>query len=112
MKKNSKLTKVTKTIFYATIIGTLIAFASPAKAQCQPGERVWSPPVRGAYYSMQRTNFPPIPLLPYDVPIYFLDQPSNGLPCFLYDDRDIDYSGLQSITLSSEESSESEEPSF
>lgn len=109
-KKKPKLIPLTKTIFYGLMAAILVIATASARAQYQPGEQVWTLPAHGVYFSMQRTNFPPLPVLSLDVPVYFLDQPTNGMPRFLFDDRDVDYSELQSLSMSelSEESTESE----
>jgi hypothetical protein len=52
--------------------------AFDARAQYSIGQRVWTPPRTGTYFSLQSggTNFPPTPFLPYDpiqVPVYALN---------------------------------------
>jgi hypothetical protein len=64
--------------FGALITGMIfvgaVASAGTASVWAQSLDRVWSPPMTGSFYSMQRgTNVPPLPFLPFNVPVYRLD---------------------------------------
>jgi hypothetical protein len=71
----------------AVLIG-LLASAGAASAQLQIGERVWSPPWFGSFHSMQRSAYPPLPCLPFDVPVYRIAGKTNS---YAFDDRAINY---------------------
>jgi hypothetical protein len=75
----------------AVLIG-LLASAGAASAQLQIGERVWSPPRTGNFWSMQRYPFPPMPFLPFDVPVYRIAGQTNS---YAFDDRDINYDEME-----------------
>jgi hypothetical protein len=51
---------------------------------------VSSPPRFGTFYSMQFTNWPPLPELPFDLPVY--EAGASGI--FWYDDTQVDYQAL------------------
>jgi hypothetical protein len=51
----------------------VVAFVLGAAAQWQIGEQLLLPPPPGNYYSMLHgSEWPPLPVLPCDVPVYFL----------------------------------------
>ena len=75
----------------AVLIG-LLASAGAASAQLQIGERVWTPPWMGSYHSMQRSAYPPLPCLPFDVPAYRIVGKTNS---YAFDDRNIDYNEME-----------------
>jgi hypothetical protein len=75
----------------AVLIG-LLASAGAASAQLQIGERVWCPPWFGSFHSMQRSACPPLPCLPFDVPVYRVAGRTNS---FVYDDRAINYDEIE-----------------
>ncbi len=75
----------------AVLIG-LLASAAAASAQPQIGERVLSPPRGASYFSWQRWWYPPLPFLPFDVPVYQIVGRTNG---YVYDDRTINYDELE-----------------
>ena len=64
-------------------------FGHGVVAQWQIGEQVLSPPAFANYYSMGRgPDWPPLPFLPYDVPVYFLGTIAGTTnDAFAYDDR-------------------------
>jgi hypothetical protein len=73
-----------------TAILVFCSSAFDARAQYTIGQRVWTPPLTGSYFSLQSggTNFPPTPFLPYDpiqIPVYSL----NGSNSFIYDDSEV-----------------------
>src|SRR5438128_2721453 len=92
----------------ATRLGRLVLIAAAltitwtAAAQPPVGQRVDSPPFVGNYFSMQQTNWPPLPSLPFDVPVYSLGALPDGSVGYAYDDRDIDYSALELESASSQ----------
>src|SRR5215469_6151086 len=62
---------------------------------------VTNPPYLGTYYSLAFTNWPALPILPFDVPVYLLyTDPTNG-PVYAYDDRLVDYDAMTPMTASS-----------
>ena len=80
--------------FRAGILGVIVlgtaASGGTLDTQAQTLQRIWSPPLTGSFYSMQSgTNVPPLPFLPFDVPVYQLDRSSSR---YVYDDTTIDYS--------------------
>ncbi len=85
------------------ILSTLVAGSCGicrAQAQSEPPNEsapvivVSTMPVHGTFFSMQLTNFPPLPINPYpDFPLYTADASSQ---IYYYDDRSVDYSALQS----------------
>jgi hypothetical protein len=75
----------------AVLIG-LLASAGAASAQLQIGERVWTPPWSGSFLSMQRSAYPPLPFLPFDVPVYRIAGQTNS---YAFDDRDINYDEME-----------------
>ena len=75
----------------AVLIG-LLASAGAASAQLQIGERVWSPPWFGSFHSMQRSAYPPLPCLPFDVPVYRIVGKTNS---YAFDDRDFNYDAME-----------------
>jgi hypothetical protein len=75
----------------AVLIG-LLASTGAASAQLQIGERVWTPPRTGSFHSMQRTAYPPLPCLPFDVPVYRIAGKTNS---YAFDDRNINYDEME-----------------
>ncbi len=85
------------------ILSTLVAGSfgiCHAQVQSEPPNEsapvivVSAMPVHGTFFSMQLTNFPPLPFNPYpDFPLYTADASSQ---IYYYDDRSVDYSALQS----------------
>src|SRR5438034_7056829 len=74
----------------------------PSAGQLPIGQRVDLPPLTGNYFSMQHTNWPPLPSLPFNVPVYSLGALPDGSVGYAYDDRDIDYSALELESASSQ----------
>ena len=75
----------------AVLIGLLVS-AGAASAQLQIGERVYYPPSFASYHSMQRPAYPPLPCLPFDVPVYRIAGKTNS---YAFDDRDINYDEME-----------------
>src|SRR5262249_53598440 len=79
--------RIVVTAYRFAIAAMLTIFiCASASGQYTPGQRVWTPPTFGNYFSLLSggTNFPPAPFFPYDaiqVPVYSL----NGSNSFLYD---------------------------
>ena len=78
---------IQKQVLAGLLIG-LLASAGAASAQLQTAERVWSPPRSGNFWGEQHTETPPLPSLPFDVPVYRLAGQMNG---YVFDDRNINY---------------------
>jgi hypothetical protein len=78
--------------YLAAILVGLLASAGVASAQFQIGERVWSPPWFASYHSMQRPAYPPLPRLPFDLPVYRVVGRTNS---YVYDDRAIAYAEIE-----------------
>jgi PEP-CTERM motif len=76
----------------ATVLIGLLASAGAASAQLQIGERVLSPPWMASFHSMQRSAYPPLPCLPFDVPVYRIVGKTNS---YAFDDRDINYDEME-----------------
>ena len=84
--------KVTLTVLFVA------GFSLGALAQWQVGEQVFSPPFFGHYFSLSHDEgWPPLPFLPYDVPVYFLGpMPGTTNLAFAYDDRLLSRNGQAS----------------
>ena len=81
------------------ILFLAIGLGSGAGAQWQIGEQVFSPPAFGNYYSMLHgADWPPLPNLPYDVPVYYLGTiPGTTNLAFAYDDRLLSAAGQSNM---------------
>jgi len=94
MKESSKPGEQTKITICQVVTSILILIGGSiytAKGQYTVGQRVWTPPATGTFFSMALggTNFPPTPFFPYnaiDVPVYSL----NGNNSFIYDDTGLE----------------------
>jgi hypothetical protein len=75
----------------ALAIAAALFAAGAIQLQGQLLQPVSSPPRFGTYYSMQLTNYPPLPELPFNVPVFLMSP--DGIFC--YDDRQIDYQALE-----------------
>ena len=54
----------------------------------------------GSFYSIQRTDYPPLPFSPIPwLPVYLLETNASGPPWFGYDDRAVDYDALEAQWL-------------
>ncbi|HEV2391526.1 MAG TPA: hypothetical protein VG146_04095 [Verrucomicrobiae bacterium] len=80
----------------------VLGVVTPGRAQSLT--LVTDPPHLGTYYSLTHlflTNappWPPLPMLPFDVPVYLLsNDPTNG-PVYAFDDSSVDYDALDSMT--------------
>ena len=74
-------------------------FVFSAAAQWQEGQQVLSPPPAGEYFSMRHGEaWPPLPFVPYDVPVYFVGPiPGTTNYAFAYDDREVSLGGQSNM---------------
>ena len=80
--------KVANLLCMSLLAGTILASSPSARAQ-NIGERIWTPPATGNFFSLSYTNFPPIPWSP-NLPIYYLGVlPGMAGPCYGYDDSSL-----------------------
>src|SRR5712691_9819008 len=66
----------------ATLILTVQAVAY------QPGERVWTPPPTGNFYSMANTNMPPQPFYPSGLDVFYRGN-IDGSDTYWFDDTEL-----------------------
>jgi hypothetical protein len=76
----------------ALALAIVLLISTLAGAAAQTPQRVWSPPAAGTFWSATYTNYPPMPYLPFDVPVYSMADGS-----FLFDDTAIDYPTLSEL---------------
>jgi hypothetical protein len=59
------------------------------RADAQQLTKVESPPIGAAFYSLQNSNQPPLPYVPYELDVYWWDG------TFFFDDSEIDYEAIK-----------------
>jgi hypothetical protein len=65
-----------------------------SRATAQQLIKVDEPPLGAAYYSLQKTNQPPLPFVPFKLDVYLWDR------TFFFDDLDVDYEAVKSASKS------------
>jgi hypothetical protein len=85
----------TKLRLWAAGIGAVVLLAVAVVGQLAEVQLLEERPAWGSFYSLQKTNEPPLPFNPFpELPLY-----GFGLDCFAYDDRLVDYVALQQERL-------------
>jgi hypothetical protein len=81
------ITQEGRVVFTALIIALFFMLATAARAY-QPGERVWTPPITGNFYSMANTNMPPQPFFPPGLDVYYRGN-IDGNESYWFDDTEL-----------------------